>query len=96
MSTTTIRIPETLRAQVKEAAERAGTTAHQFIIQAIAEKAEAETKRNDFLAVAEDRHARIIATGETIPWAEMRQYLEARAAGHVPKKPAPKKPSRRS
>ena len=95
MATTTIRIPDILRAQVKQAAERAGTTAHQFIIQAIAEKAEAETMRHDFYANAEARHARIIASGETIPWGEMRQYLETRAR-HVVKKPAAKKTSHRT
>jgi predicted transcriptional regulator len=45
MSTTTIRLPDELKARVALAAEQAGTTAHQFILQAIAEKtAQAELR----------------------------------------------------
>ena len=40
MSTTTIRLPENLKARVARAAERSGTSAHSFILEAIAEKAD--------------------------------------------------------
>lgn len=60
MSTTTIRLPEDLKARVAEAAKRSGTTAHSFILEAIAEKAEHEELRADFETVAEERYARII------------------------------------
>ena len=39
MSTTTIRLPRELKERVARAAERAGTTPHGFILEAIAEKA---------------------------------------------------------
>lgn len=91
MATTTIRLPEELKARVADAAERAGTTPHAFILQAIAEKAEAEEQRADFDRVAEDRYATIVATGKTIPWARMRRYLESRVAGGKPSRPAAKK-----
>lgn len=80
MSTTTIRLPEDLKARVAEAAKRTGTTAHGFILEAIAEKTAQDEKRANFEAEAEARYARIIATGETIPWADMRNYLEAKIA----------------
>src|SRR3546814_20149299 len=38
MSTTTIRLPDELKARIAEAAKRAGTTSHNFILEAIAEK----------------------------------------------------------
>ena len=44
MSTTTIRLPEDLKERVSQAADRAGTTAHGFILEAIAEKAEREER----------------------------------------------------
>lgn len=91
MSTTTIRLPEELKARVAAAAKRSGTTAHGFILEAIAEKTEQEALRADFNAIAGDRYARIIASGETIPWQEMRSYLEDRLAGHVSKRPAARK-----
>ena len=67
MSTTTIRLPDALKARVARAAERAGTTAHSFILEAIAEKADLEERRADFHDEAEPRYAGIIDSGKTIP-----------------------------
>ena len=39
MSTTTIRLPDDLKEKVARAAKRAGTTSHNFIFEANAEKA---------------------------------------------------------
>lgn len=94
MSTTTIRLPEDLKARVAAAAKRSGTTAHGFILDAIAEKAAQEELRADFDTLAEDRLARIAASGKTIPWQEMRGYLEARLAGKDIKPPAARKLAR--
>lgn len=78
MSTTTIRLPEDLKARVAVAAKRAGTTSHSFILEAIAEKTELAERRADFQDVAEKRYAKLVASGKTIPWDEMRRFLEAR------------------
>lgn len=94
MSTTTIRQPEELEARIAAAAKRAGTTAHSFILEAIAEKAELEERRANFDQVAEERFARVVATGKTIPWNEMRGYLEDRLAGKPAKRPAARKLAR--
>lgn len=88
MSTTTIRLPDELKARIAKAAKRAGTTSHNFILEAIAEKADLAERRTDFDAVAEQRYARIVETGETIPWDEVRGYLEARIAGKPARRPA--------
>lgn len=94
MSTTTIRLPEDLKARVAAAAKRVGMTPHGFILEAIAEKTEQENLRADFDAVAEDRYARIVASGKTIPWEQMRGYLEERLAGKAAKRPAARKLAR--
>jgi toxin ParE1/3/4 len=65
-----------------------------FILEAIAEKAEQAERRADFDAVAEARYARIVATGKTIPWQDMRAYLEARMAGKAVKRPVARKLAR--
>jgi len=83
MSTTTIRLPDDLKARVAEAAKRAGTTARGFILEAIAEKVARVERQSDFDAVAEERYAAIVASGKTIPWQVMRGYLEARIAGYA-------------
>lgn len=94
MSTTTIRLPEELKARVAAAAERAGTTSHNFILEAIAEKADSAERRADLADVAEQRYAGIVASGKTIPWSEMRRYLEDRVAGKKAKRPTARKLAR--
>ena len=94
MTTTTIRLPEDLKARVATAAKRSGTTPHAFILEAIAEKTEQAELRADFDEVAEQRYADIVSSGKTISWAEMRKYLEARVAGKSAKRPVAKKLAR--
>lgn len=81
MSTTTIRLPQELKKRVARAAERAGTTAHGFILDAIAEKAQRDELQAEFQENAEQRYAQIVASGKTVPWSEMRRYLERRVTG---------------
>ncbi|KKZ18046.1 CopG family transcriptional regulator [Serratia marcescens] len=83
MSTTTIRIPDELKARVAAVAEQVGVTSHSFILQAIAEKTQQEELRRDFENEAEKRYAKIIATGETVSWKEMRGYLENYAVDNI-------------
>jgi predicted transcriptional regulator len=94
MPTTTVRLPDDLKDRIARAAERAGTTSHAFILDAIAERVDAEERRNEFHEAAEDRYARIVASGETIPWSEMRTYLEDRVGGKQSTRPAARKLSR--
>ena len=94
MSTTRIRLPEDLKARVAAAAERAGTTAHSFILEAIAEKAEQAERRADFQDVAEKRYSDLVASGKTIPWERMRRYLEDRIVGKPVARPSAKKLAR--
>lgn len=94
MSTTTVRLPDKLKARLAAAAKRAGTTAHNFILEAIAEKTDEAERRHGFHDVAEKRYAKVVATGKTIPWNEMRTYLEGRLAGKKLRRPAAKKLAR--
>lgn len=94
MSTTTIRLPEDLKTRVARAAARSNQTAHSFILEAIAEKAEQQERRNDFDEVAEQRYANIVASGKAIPWAEMRSYLEDRLEDKATKRPIARKLAR--
>ena len=94
MSTTTIRIPDALKARVAKAAEAAGTTSHNFILEAIAEKADLAEQRADFHAVADQRYAQFLETGESIPWEDARAWLKQRLAGKRVKRPAARKQAR--
>jgi predicted transcriptional regulator len=94
MSTTTIRLPDELKARIAAAAKKAGTTPHGFILEAIAEKADRAERRAGFDTQAEARYAGIVASGKTIPWQEMRGYLQARMAGEAAKRPVARKLAR--
>lgn len=94
MPTITIDLSDELAARVAAAAERLGTTAHNFILEAVAEKAEQEERRAEFEAVAQARLARIEQTGETVDWADMRDWMQRRANGDAA--PAPKPNARRT
>jgi predicted transcriptional regulator len=94
MSTTTIRLPEELKARVAAAANRTGTTPHGFILEAIAEKTEAQERRSEFHDLSESRYGEIVASGKTIPWSEMRAYLASRIAGDKARPPKARKLAR--
>jgi predicted DNA-binding protein len=87
MSTTTLRLPQELRERVAKLAEESGTTAHGFMLEAIAERVANEELRHEFLAVGKDRLANMLTSGLGLEWAEMRDYLGERAAGHAPTAP---------
>ncbi len=88
MSTTTIRLPDELKDRVKRAAERAGTTSHAFMLDAITGRLDAEERRADFEAVAERRLAGIANAGQTVAWPDLRTYLRDRVRGKRPRRPA--------
>jgi predicted transcriptional regulator len=93
-TTTTIRLDDDLKAWVAAAAERAGKTAHAFILDAIAQTVEQDEQDAAFNRVAGERWAKILATGKTVPWDVAKAWLEARSRGERPRKPAARKPGR--
>lgn len=91
MSTTTIRLPEDLKARVARVAEKSGTTPHSFILEAIAEKAELAEQRAAFHVLADKRYTQFLESGESIPWEEARSWLKQRLAGKRTKRPPSRK-----
>ena len=87
MSTTTIRIEDQLKTRVAAAAQQAGKTAHAFILDAISQTVEQVEQDIAFHAVADQRWATIQASGKTVPWADAKAYLAARAQGAPARKP---------
>lgn len=78
MSTTTLRIDETLRERIARLAGALNQTPHSFMVEALAQKAdEAEWK----LAMQQEARERDVAlkAGEPgVEWHEMRAYLDQR------------------
>ncbi len=91
MGTTTIRLTDELRSRIARAAKRSGTTSHNFILEAIAEKTDSAERRAEFHALADQRYAQFLESGKSIPWEEVRGYLKARLAGKSTKRPLARK-----
>ena len=91
MSTTTIRIDDDLKLRVAAAADRAGKTAHAFILDAIAQTVEQAEQDSAFQHLAEQRWAQVLATGQTVAWDETTNYLNARSRGEQHRRPAARK-----
>ena len=87
MSTTTVRIEDDLKVRIAAAAQRVGKTAHAFILDAIAQNVEQVELDEEFQRVADERWAKVLATGKTVPWDNAKAYLEARARGERARKP---------
>ena len=88
MSTTTIRIEEQLKERLAAAAQLSGKTPHAFILDAIAQTVEQVEIDAQFDRLAEERWARVLATGNTVPWEAAKAYLQARARGEKARRPA--------
>ena len=88
--TTTIRLPEELKARLAQLAEAEGTSTHSLILDAIAEKADALERRQAFHEEARERLAEMEASGMGIEWDDMERYLRARMAGEDVPLPASK------
>ena len=84
MPTTTIRIEDDLKARVAAAAQRGGKTAHAFILDAITQTVEQVELDEAFHRVADERWAKVLATGKTVPWDDAKAWLEARSRGERP------------
>jgi predicted transcriptional regulator len=80
-ATKKIFLSDDLKIRIANAARRAGTSTHSFILEAIAEKVELEERRAGFDEEANARFASIIKSGRTIPWTDVRRYVEERLAG---------------
>lgn len=87
MSTTTIRLPEELKARVERLAAVGGGTVHAFIVEAIAEVAEQRERREAFHAEADRRWKKMLRTGEYITHDDLREYAMALARGDKPAPP---------
>ena len=87
MSTTTLRLPDDLRARIARLAKRSGKAPHSIMLEAIAQKVEEEELRASFHAEADARFAEMIESGAGVPWHDMRAYLKARASGKAAKVP---------
>jgi predicted transcriptional regulator len=91
MSTTTIRLPDELRARIEKLAAARGSSAHSFMVEAVARAAEQEERQLDFAAEAERRLRHMARTGEYLTLDDLRPYALALARGEKPARPQVRK-----
>ncbi len=91
MSTTTIRLPEELKARIERLATSRGATVHGFMVEAIAQAATQWELSEAFHAEAERRFKKMLRTGEYLSHEDLRTYGMALARGEKPERPPDRK-----
>lgn len=81
MSTTTVRLPEELRARIETLAADAGQSMHAFMIRTLDEATDCMLREREFHAEALQRLEHMERTGEYIELDDLRRYALALAAG---------------
>jgi predicted transcriptional regulator len=89
--TTTLRLPDGLKARLTCVATGAGTSAHAFMVDAIAAAVAAAEEQAAFEALADARYQGMLETGEGLLWEEVRPWLVAAAAGRSAPPPTVRK-----
>jgi predicted transcriptional regulator len=78
MSTTTLRIDETLRERISRLARALDQTPHNFMLEALAQKADETEWKLSLQSEAQQRDAALQAGEPGVEWHEMRAYLKER------------------
>jgi len=90
-STTTLKLPEELKARIAAAAAKAGKTPHAFMVEALELQVERAEMRRAFIADALSAAAEIDAGGPLYAMEDVQAYIRAKVAGKSPKRPRPAK-----
>jgi predicted transcriptional regulator len=91
MTTTTLRLPDDLKARVTAAAEANGQSAHGFMVRAIESVTAEAEEQAAFEALARERLDEFDRTGEHYTLDDLRTYTLARARGEAVQVPVPRK-----
>jgi hypothetical protein len=89
-STTSLKLPEDVRAQALAAAQRQGVTPHAFMVEAIRHAAAAARQRAQFIESALAAQREMRASGKGYAADEVHVFLRTRARGAAARKPRAK------
>ena len=90
-STTTLKLPEELKARIAAAAEHAGKTPHAFMVEALARQTEMEERRREFVEAALVAEEEVARYGLVYEGDEVIDYFRDKLAGKPAKRPKPVK-----
>ena len=88
-STTTLKLPEKLKARIAAAAQATGKSPHAFMIEALEAQARLAEMRQSFINDAIASAAEVDAGGALYAMEEVQAYILARTAGKAAKRPKP-------
>jgi predicted transcriptional regulator len=83
MSTTTLRIEDTLRERIIRLAQALDQTPHNFMLEALAQKVDEAEWKLSMQRDAQHRDAALQAGEPGVEWHEMRAYLRDRLSAHA-------------
>jgi predicted transcriptional regulator len=87
--TTTLKLPEPLKARIAPLAEAAGKSPHAWMVEALEERAAQSEAYADFMAEALEADREMTETGEGYAMEDVHQYLLAKLEGKPVKRPKP-------
>lgn len=94
-STTTLKLPDPLKARIAPLAAKSGKTPHAWMIDALEAQAALAEMREAFILEAEASAAEIDAGGPLYAAEDVHAYIVARAAGKMASRPKPVRRARR-
>ncbi|MBN8761755.1 MAG: hypothetical protein BGP20_07260 [Thiobacillus sp. 63-78] len=90
-ATTTLKLPEPLKARIAPLAEAAGKSPHAWMIEALEERVSQSEAYTAFMAEALEADRQMTETGEGYDADDVHAYLQAVLAGETPVFPKPVK-----
>jgi len=88
-STTTLKLPEELKARIASAAQATGKSAHAFMVEALETQARLTEMRQSFINDAIASADEVDAGGALYAMEDVQAYILARTAGKAAKRPKP-------
>ena len=89
--TTTLKLPEELKARIASAAEAAGKSPHAYMIEALAAHAALDERRRAFVASAHAAEQEVAEYGLVYDADEVFSYIQAKLDGKPNKRPKAQK-----
>ena len=88
-ATTTLKLPENLKARIASAAQATGKSPHAFMVEALEAQAHLAEMRESFINDALASAAEVDAGGALYAMEDVGTYILARTAGKAAKRPKP-------
>jgi len=89
--TTTLKLPDELKARVNEVAASAGQSPHAFMVEAIEQQTQLAVRRRDFVGAALAAEQEVVQYGLVHDGDEVLAYLKAQLEGRKTTRPRKRK-----